>query len=70
MCVCVYVCVVHLLVWTIKKLYKMHSMYIKNHIADLIHLVSALWLINFDVDNFVYTMIPSSSYVSLLCCHY
>ena len=29
---------------------------IKNHIEDLTHLVSVLWLINFDADSFVYTI--------------
>jgi len=53
-----------------KKLYKLHNTYIKNHKADLIHLVSVLWLLNFDTDSFMYTMIPSSSYAFILCRHY
>lgn len=39
-------------------------------IADLFHLVSIPQLINSNVKNFVYTMIPNSSYVFLLCNHY
>jgi len=35
------------------------------HIVDLIHLVSVPQLMGFAVDNFVYSMIPSSSCVFL-----
>jgi hypothetical protein len=35
--------------------------HLRYHIADLIHLVSVPQLIDFAVDNFVYSVIPSSS---------
>jgi hypothetical protein len=53
-----------------KKSYKVQRTYIKNWKADLFHLVSVLRLINFDVDNSVYTIIPSSSYMFFFCHHY
>jgi hypothetical protein len=44
--------------------------HVRYRTADLVHIVSVPQLIRFSVDNFVYSMIPSSSCMFVFCGHY
>jgi hypothetical protein len=43
--------------------------HVRYRTADLIHIVSFPQLIDFPIDNFVYSMIPNSSSMFLFCGH-